>query len=691
MTTKFTKGAPTHCRFVAPDRRPRPAPRVLKLARSATEPDPEPAWAPDSSWQYSRQQTEQAVRSLQIGRATLYPASIQAVFTQESLPPGAAVAEAEFSSPLDDASDTRALRGVLTTKLIEAIGAIVAGGSTHIDPIASYGPAQPGPIETPVTYARLLETLAQKLKWLQPLFLGARPAERLFSNVVQEELVQETIRRQVFDAPLRETEEILKRLLDRRNGEGMEAWLNLGIVYAAQNDFERGIAALQKAIDQSGEATPELIHEAHYHLGRVLTLSALAPRAATPGNGEPRALTLDQAASECGRRRSAIPKTPGRSTTSAWPSAPGSNRNNSWRWSANGKPISTWARRWGTESKYRNSVPGAGHLARAQGPAGLPGRWLGAARDLADASASDLEGEVSMILVTGATGMTGQFVVQELQQRGYAVRVLVRESSLDAAPPHTDLAIGDLADPASLRRASDSVDGIIHTACTFTDSAVDIAAMQALLDGWRAGPFVFVSSLDVYGFVGDAPVTEEHPLSETYGDYGRGKVICERLLTTQAAANGRTDFVCLRAPHILGPHPKMWRRFIDPVTGGAPIVLPGADESEWSQYCDAWIDVRDLAWICAESLLKPAGGALNVLAGHFVWHDFYAAIIQLRRSSSQIVHKPRAEFSDAEWHEKLGLAQTWRFDDSKLRQQLGFVPRYTLQQTLTDSILEVST
>ena len=29
-----------------------------------------------------------------------------------------------------------------------------------------------------------------------------------------------------------------------------------------------------------------------------------------------------------------------------------------------------------------------------------------------------------MILATGGTSMTGQFVVQELQQRGYAVRVL---------------------------------------------------------------------------------------------------------------------------------------------------------------------------------------------------------------------------------------------------------------------------
>ena len=37
-----------------------------------------------------------------------------------------------------------------------------------------------------------------------------------------------------------------------------------------------------------------------------------------------------------------------------------------------------------------------------------------------------------MILVTGATGMTGRFVVEELQKRNYSVRVLVREADAQA-------------------------------------------------------------------------------------------------------------------------------------------------------------------------------------------------------------------------------------------------------------------
>jgi hypothetical protein len=41
-------------------------------------------------------------------------------------------------------------------------------------------------------------------------------------------------------------------------------------------------------------------------------------------------------------------------------------------------------------------------------------------------------------------------------------------------------------------------------------------ATQALLDGWQAGPFIFFSSLDVYGFSTAPLIDEETPLDETH-------------------------------------------------------------------------------------------------------------------------------------------------------------------------------
>jgi uncharacterized protein YbjT (DUF2867 family) len=59
------------------------------------------------------------------------------------------------------------------------------------------------------------------------------------------------------------------------------------------------------------------------------------------------------------------------------------------------------------------------------------------------------------ILVTGATGNVGSRVARELSQRGARVRAFVRDPARATAILGDDieLAIGDLADPDSLRRA----------------------------------------------------------------------------------------------------------------------------------------------------------------------------------------------------------------------------------------------
>jgi nucleoside-diphosphate-sugar epimerase len=217
-----------------------------------------------------------------------------------------------------------------------------------------------------------------------------------------------------------------------------------------------------------------------------------------------------------------------------------------------------------------------------------------------------------MILVTGGTGLSGSFVAQELQRRGHPVRILARSSVSDTSEtPGIDYIQGNLTDLQSLHRACEGVTGIVHAACTFTDSNIDIAAMQALLEGWQEGPFVFFSSLDVYGLSKTPFITEEEPLDENYNDYARGKVVSERLLSETAHQRGRTDYTILRAPHIWAPHPKAQRRLIDTLGKSATIVLPGVTEAEWSQYRDAWIDARDLAWLVAECLQHPSAVLLT--------------------------------------------------------------------------------
>ncbi len=293
-----------------------------------------------------------------------------------------------------------------------------------------------------------------------------------------------------------------------------------------------------------------------------------------------------------------------------------------------------------------------------------------------------------MILVTGGTGLTGQFVVEELLRRDQPVRILCRAESAERARQiGAEVALGDLGDRESLERAARGASGIVHAACTFTRSEVDVAAMRALIDGWAEGPFVFISSLDVYGLVGSGVITEDTPLCETYNDYSRGKVICERLLVDAAERAGRRDYVMLRAPYIWGPHPTAQKRLVPRrMREHLPIILPGATEEEWRQYQDVWIDARDLAAVVAACLSRPSGGPLNVLTGHFIWHDLYGELIRLTGSRSEMLHKPFDAITEEELPNKHLYAQRWRFSEDRLARDLGAIPRRPLEVTLRDTV-----
>jgi nucleoside-diphosphate-sugar epimerase len=285
-----------------------------------------------------------------------------------------------------------------------------------------------------------------------------------------------------------------------------------------------------------------------------------------------------------------------------------------------------------------------------------------------------------MILITGGTGLTGSFVVRELARRGTAVRSLHRRGvPVDCV----DAVEGDLAQPDTLRSAARGVHGIVHAACTFVDESTDIAAMGVLLDAWEHGPFVYISSLDVYGFTRADPVTENEPRDGAINAYARGKITCETMLEERARARGRSDFAILRAAYIFGPHERSVERLIDArLRHGRPIVLPGASYAEWSTYRDAWIDVRDLAWIAAECVTRPPGCAVNALAGHFVWHELYRTLAALIGSASTVVQKDIASITSAELPDKQLRAQSWYFSNHTLRTCLNFQPQHTLLDTL---------
>jgi len=67
------------------------------------------------------------------------------------------------------------------------------------------------------------------------------------------------------------------------------------------------------------------------------------------------------------------------------------------------------------------------------------------------------------VALTGATGFVGRHVLIKLLDKGYRVRVLVRDAScLTVSDPHILPVHGDLFDPRALRRLVEDVQAVIH-------------------------------------------------------------------------------------------------------------------------------------------------------------------------------------------------------------------------------------
>ncbi|GAB7029118.1 condensation domain-containing protein [Streptomyces sp. NPDC021749] len=247
------------------------------------------------------------------------------------------------------------------------------------------------------------------------------------------------------------------------------------------------------------------------------------------------------------------------------------------------------------------------------------------------------------VLVTGATGGVGSFLLRELAAQGRPVLALARpESAHLVAADGVDVIEGDLTDLDGLRKAVRSADAVIHAACTFTRPEVDVAAMDAMVDAWSRGPFVFVSSVDAYGHPVGGQVAEESPAHEPLSPYGRAKLDCEARLLRAAGTAGRGGASAVRSPLVWGPHDRLRDQLRWGATGvlyqaareGRPLALPrpGAGGHAW--YGAPWVHAAALARAVVSCLDAPVHGVANALSGHVAWRDLAVVLSQLLGSAA---------------------------------------------------------
>jgi nucleoside-diphosphate-sugar epimerase len=235
------------------------------------------------------------------------------------------------------------------------------------------------------------------------------------------------------------------------------------------------------------------------------------------------------------------------------------------------------------------------------------------------------------VLLTGGSGFLGSHVAEALSRGGHQARALVRRSSnvkhLQGLSG-VELAFGSIEDAASVARAAEGMDGIIHVAGIVKAKSedefrdVNVRGTRNAVEAARAAGvrrFVYVSSLSVAGPSMDGsavPVGSRNPLTA----YARSKLGGEDVVRE---AKDALHAVILRPTMIYGPRDTESFAFFQSVSRR---FLPFLGDGTNKLTVTFGADCAD-ACVAALSADVPSGSTYFIDDGEvYVWRDMLGDI-----------------------------------------------------------------
>jgi len=315
------------------------------------------------------------------------------------------------------------------------------------------------------------------------------------------------------------------------------------------------------------------------------------------------------------------------------------------------------------------------------------------------------------VLVTGATGFVGTWLVRELVRRGEDVRVLHRPTSnlQDLSGLKFASRLGDVTDPESLRGACQGVDTVFHLAGVVGYSRAMREQMENVnvrgtkniteavqqLDGAR---LVYMSSVVAVGASYDRKVLNEsspYNLKNLDLGYFETKREAEEIVMT-AARRGKIDAVILNPSTIYGA--------LDAKKGSRKTQLKVA-QGRFPFYTSGGVSVVSVHDVVSATLKAASDGRCGeryILSGeNLTIHEVFKRIAKLAGVEPPKIYLPnfavRAIGKVGDALEKAGKTgalnseNAWTailyhwFDHSKATKELGFQPR-PANEALAESV-----
>lgn len=304
------------------------------------------------------------------------------------------------------------------------------------------------------------------------------------------------------------------------------------------------------------------------------------------------------------------------------------------------------------------------------------------------------------VLVTGGNGHLGNTLAKALCDKGYQVRVTVRNPQEVKAAGifdgyDVDLRQADIRDEAAMKLAMTGVGGVFQVAALYnydeqslgegivannTEGSQTVLRLAKDCGVTRA---VFTSSIAAVGFGGSAerPLTEDD-WSDPLDPYCRSKCDSEKAAWDFAHAQG-LEMVSLCPGIILGPnfykHTPSTVNIAAFVNNQVPFRLPMQLSI---------VDVRDVAQAHILAYENQQASGRYLVAGTNVADLFHA----LQQLDPDMVVPDRMLSQDEarQFAEKAGMpaelvGQPYQFSDSKIEHELGWKAR-PVHETISDTI-----
>jgi nucleoside-diphosphate-sugar epimerase len=306
---------------------------------------------------------------------------------------------------------------------------------------------------------------------------------------------------------------------------------------------------------------------------------------------------------------------------------------------------------------------------------------------------------MSRVVVIGATGHIGTYLVPRLVRAGHDVTALSRgkREPYHSSPEWsgvTSITVDRDAEDADgtfgPRIAALNADVVIDLVCFTADSA------RQLVDALRpARPLlVHCGTIWVHGPALRVPVTEDEPRT-AYGEYGTGKMEIEALLHRETLAGG-VPSVILHPGHISGPgwpvitpagnlDPSVWTT----LATGAPLPLPDHGLGVLNH-----VHADDVAQAFERALTRPEaiGASFHVVAEQSMTLRGLATGVAAwfgREPSLDFVDWPEFERRVGTEHAAATRDHTFRnltASIERARHVLGYAPRFTSLDALHEAV-----